>query len=472
MRAPQWKRQAGISIILNSPMTIRPLTSYEWESNMLEESGIVQHHSEFSNDNQTTYLLQMREHTVEETGRDQHHSQFPNDNQTTYSLWMREQYSRRDRQGSASFSIPQWQSDHLLPMNERATQWERQAGISIILNSPMTIRPLTPYEWESNTVEKTDRDQYHSKFPNDNQTTYKLWMREHHSGRDRQGSASFWIPQWQSDHLQTMNKRAIQWKRQTGISIILNSPMTIRPLTNYEWESNTVEETAMDQHHFEFPNDNQTTYKLWMREQHSRRDRQGSASLWVPQWQSDHLPSMNERAIQWKRQAGISIILNSQMTIRPLTSYEWESNTVEETGRNQYHSKSSNDNQITYRLWMREQHSGRDRQGSTSFWIPQRQSDHLHPIYISAMRTLILYTISIKFESLKTFLHMCVETMIQFHRVVHFPLHHQVVKWSHVYEQQMVVMLYQSANIWLSSITLHIEIELTFSYNTQCRVTC
>ena len=114
-------------------------------------------------------------------------------------------------------------------------------------------------------------------------------MREQHSGRDSQGSASFWIPQWQSDHLPPMNKRATQWKRQAGISIILNSPMTIRPLTCYEWESNTVEETGRDQHHSEFPNDNQTTYKLWMREQHSGRDRQGLASFWIPKWQSDHL---------------------------------------------------------------------------------------------------------------------------------------------------------------------------------------
>ena len=151
-------------------------------------------------------------------------------------------------------------------MNERATQWKWQAGINIILNSPMTIRPLTHYEWESNTVEETGMDQHHSEFPNDNQTTYPLWMREQHSGRDRQGSTSFWIPQWQSDHLPTMDERATQWKRQAEISIILNSPMTVRPLTPYEWESTTVEEIGRDQHHSEFPNDGQTTYPLWMRE--------------------------------------------------------------------------------------------------------------------------------------------------------------------------------------------------------------
>ena len=237
-------------------------------------------------------------------------------------------------------------------MGERATQWKRQAGINIIHNSTMTMRPLTDYEWKRNTVERTDRDQHHSEFPNDNETTYRLWVKEEHSGKDRQGSASFWIPQWQSDHLPPMNERATQWKRQALISIILNSPMTIRPLTLYEWKSNTVEETGRDQHHYEFPNDNQTTYLLWMREQHSGRDRQGSASFWILQSQSDHLPSMNERATQWKRQAGISIILNFPMTLRPLSNYEWESNTVEETGRDQYHSEFPNDNQTTYFLYI------------------------------------------------------------------------------------------------------------------------
>ena len=116
-------------------------------------------------------------------------------------------------------------------MGERATQWKRQGGMNIIHNSPMTMRPLTDYEWKRNTMEETGRDQYHSEFPDDNQTTYFLWMREQHSGRDKQGSTSFIIPQWQSDHLPTMSERGTQWKGQAGISMILNSPMTIRPLT-------------------------------------------------------------------------------------------------------------------------------------------------------------------------------------------------------------------------------------------------
>ena len=225
-------------------------------------------------------------------------------------------------------------------MHEKAAQLKKQEWISIILNSPITIRPHTFYEWEITTVEETGSDQYHSEFPNDNPITYRLLIREQHSGRDRQGSALFWILQWQSDNLPTMN------------------------------ESNIMEGTSRDQHYSEFPNDNQTTYPLWMREQHSGRDRHGSGSFWIPQWQSDHLPAMNESATQWKRQAEIRIILNSQMTIRPLTIYEWESNTMEEISKDQYHSEFPNDNQATYLLWMREQHSRWDRQGSGSFWIP------------------------------------------------------------------------------------------------------
>ena len=88
-------------------------------------------------------------------------------------------------------------------MNERATGWNRQAKISTILNSLITISPLTYYESESNRVEQTGRDQHH-----------------------------------------------------------FESPTTIRPLTCYESESNKVEQTGRDQHHSEFPNDNQTTYSL------------------------------------------------------------------------------------------------------------------------------------------------------------------------------------------------------------------
>ena len=159
-------------------------------------------------------------------------------------------------------------------MNEKATVWNRQVEISTILNSPMTIRPLAFFEWESNRVEQTDTDQHHSEFPNENQTTYSLWMREQQGRTDRQRSVPFWIPQWQSDHLQAMNERATGWNRQTEISTILNFPMTIRLLTCYKWESN-----------------------------------------------------------RWNRQADISTIQNPPMTFRPLTCYEWESNRVEQTGR-------------------------------------------------------------------------------------------------------------------------------------------
>ena len=163
---------------------------------------------------------------------------------------------------STPFWIPQWQSDHLQAMNERVTGWNRQADISTILNSTMTIRPLTCYKSESNRLEQTGRDQHHSELPNDNQITYILWIREQQSGTDRQRSAPFWIAQWHSDHLHTMNQRAIGWNRQAEISSILNSPMIIRPRTYYESENNRVEQTGRDQHHSEFHNDNHTTYLL------------------------------------------------------------------------------------------------------------------------------------------------------------------------------------------------------------------
>ena len=66
----------------------------------------------------------------------------------------------------------------------------KQAEISTILNSQMTVTPLTSCECENSRVEQTDRDQHHSGFPDDNQTTYLLWMREL-DGADRQRSTSF-----------------------------------------------------------------------------------------------------------------------------------------------------------------------------------------------------------------------------------------------------------------------------------------
>ena len=172
-RAIGCNRQAEISTILNYPMTIRSLTGYKWESNRVEQPGSNQHHAEFSNDNQSTHRLWMS-NRVEQTGRDQHYSKFPNDNQTTYRLWMREQQGRTDKQISAPFWIPKWQSDHLQTMNERATGWNRQAEISTILNSTTTIRSLTNYEWESNRVKQIGKDQHYSKSPTDNQATYSL----------------------------------------------------------------------------------------------------------------------------------------------------------------------------------------------------------------------------------------------------------------------------------------------------------
>ena len=48
----------------------------------MKKTGTDQYNSEFLNDNQTTYLLWLRDH---------HHSEFPDDNQTTYMLPIRKQ---------------------------------------------------------------------------------------------------------------------------------------------------------------------------------------------------------------------------------------------------------------------------------------------------------------------------------------------------------------------------------------------
>ena len=59
-------------------------------------------------------------------------------------------------------------------MNKKVTGWNGQAEIGTIPISLIMIRQLTSYESESNRVEQTGRDQYHSEFPNENQTTYLL----------------------------------------------------------------------------------------------------------------------------------------------------------------------------------------------------------------------------------------------------------------------------------------------------------
>ena len=82
-------QKVSIGTILNSYMKIRSLTSY-WESNKIEK-----------------------------TSRDQCHPGFSNDNETTNFLWIREQQDGIDRQRSVPFQIPQW-------------------------------LPLTFYKWESN----------------------------------------------------------------------------------------------------------------------------------------------------------------------------------------------------------------------------------------------------------------------------------------------------------------------------------
>ena len=132
--------------------------------------------------------------STRQTSRDQHYSEFTDDNQTTHPVEMRGKRGRTDRQRSVPFWILWWQSDHLQATNERSTRWNGQVEISTIVNSLMTIRPLTHYEWEGKRVEQTDRAQHHSEFHNDNQTTYRLWIREKQDGTDRQSSVPFNSP--------------------------------------------------------------------------------------------------------------------------------------------------------------------------------------------------------------------------------------------------------------------------------------
>ena len=164
-------------------------------------------------------------------------------------------------------------------------------------------------------------------------------MREQHGGRERQRSVLFWIPWWWSDHLLPMCEGATGWKKQAYISNFLNSPMTITPLTSYQWESNGVEHTDWYKHHSECSNNNHTTYPLQIRDQHGEK-------------------------------AEISTILNSLMKIKPLTSCECECNMVKQTGKDQPYPEFSNVNQITYKLWRREQQGGVDEQILSLFWIP------------------------------------------------------------------------------------------------------
>ena len=79
-------------------------------------------------------------------------------------------------------------------MNARAIKWTKQGEINPIQNSTMWISPLTSYEWESNRVEQSGRDEHNAIFPNYNQTTHFLCIREQQVGTDRQWSVPFWIP--------------------------------------------------------------------------------------------------------------------------------------------------------------------------------------------------------------------------------------------------------------------------------------
>ena len=195
---------------------MKPLASCEWERNLVEQ--II---------------------------RDHHHSEFPNDNQTTYFLWMRGQYRGTNRQRSATFWISQCHSDHLQAMDE-SNVIEQTSRNQHHSKFPSEINLLTSYKSKSNSIEQTGRYQHDSESSNDNQTTYFLWVREQQNETDRQRSISSSIPKWQSDYLLPINESTICWNRQSKTSTISNSPMTIRSLTSYEWYGNSVEQTGRD----------------------------------------------------------------------------------------------------------------------------------------------------------------------------------------------------------------------------------
>ena len=168
-------------------------------------------------------------------------------------------------------------------MNETARIQDKWATISTILNWPVVIRSLTSYEWDSKRTGQIGNHQYHSESANHNQTTYPL-MNEITRIQDK------WIT----------------------ISSMLNQPITIRSLTPYEWNSKRPKQIGNHQQHSESANQNQTTHQLWMRQQGGRRD--------------------------------ISSILNQPITIRSLTSYEWERKGPRQISNQQQHSESANHN--------------------------------------------------------------------------------------------------------------------------------
>ena len=79
---------------------------------------------------------------------------------------------------------------------------------------------------------------------------------------------------------------------------------------------------------------------------------------------------MNETVRVQDKWATISTILNQPITIRSLTSYEWDSKGTGQIGNHQHHSESANPNQTTYPLWMRQQGSRANGQPSAPFWVP------------------------------------------------------------------------------------------------------
>ena len=153
---------------------------------------------------------------MKQTRRDYNHSEFSNNNQTTCFLWIREQHGGT------------------------------QAEISTILSFPMTIKQLASCKLENNQV--GHRDQHYSIFSK-SESDHFLWMREQQRATDKQKrSTPFWIPKGKSDHLLSMNEsdKKKQTSRDQHYSEFPNDNQITYILILNEWESNRVEGTSSD----------------------------------------------------------------------------------------------------------------------------------------------------------------------------------------------------------------------------------
>lgn len=138
----------------------------------------------------------------------------------------------------------------------------------------------------------------------------------------RRGLVPLWIPQSQSNYLPTMNENARIQDKWEYISTILSPPITIILLTSYGWER-----------------------------------KQPSAPFWIPQSQSSHLPTIDERA-RVRADGQPSALFQSTQSHSNNLHTVGEAPGSRTNRQNQHHFESSHQNQTTYILWMRVQGPG------------------------------------------------------------------------------------------------------------------